>query len=176
MLQLQYIVSVSVHSLALFRYKHFRRDHSKGVNIAMHMVCLVAQLVGNFGVLRCLDQMVPEDALPYAGMNFPITTITAVLWSVALLLCGAPFRARICAIFAVAMAHRFVVPELVRLIDVSTVLHLFALHGEKVLTSVVCITFIPCVRPSKATSSICSASTPFQSCTSHHDGGKLDFY
>ena len=36
-------------------YMHFRRDHSDGLNLLLHLVCLVMQLFGNFALLSLLD-------------------------------------------------------------------------------------------------------------------------
>ena len=61
-------------SSASFRrsYHHFRRDHSDPLNLAIHLGCLVAQLLGNFGLLALLDAL--------CGTQQLISLSTAAVW------------------------------------------------------------------------------------------------
>jgi hypothetical protein len=86
-------------------YKHFRRDHSDSANIAMHIVALVFQLLGNFGLLSSIDNILvkksgfsSEIAQPFGGL---LPAITAALWILSVLTAPAPPSCRVIAASAV---------------------------------------------------------------------------
>lgn len=79
-------------------YKFFRRDHSLGTNLALHIVALVWQLLGNFGLLTTLD-----ERLGFAGR--PLSAVTACMWVFTLLLSPAPMLISCCSSLAIVSAY-----------------------------------------------------------------------
>jgi hypothetical protein len=61
-------------------YQHFRRDHSKPSNLALHCLCLAYQLSANFALLEVLDVAL---GLPY---YLGLGSLTAVAWIGALVM------------------------------------------------------------------------------------------
>ncbi len=85
-------------------YAHFRRDHATPLNLALHFVCLVGQLVANFGVVGVLDAVVADPLLGTSGARV-ISTATAIAWVATLLLCPVPIVVRLLSAAAVAGAY-----------------------------------------------------------------------
>jgi hypothetical protein len=85
-------------------YKHFRRDHSDSANLAMHVVALVFQLLGNFGLLAAVENMFLRKSdvpsLPFGVGLLP--AITAATWIFSVLTAPAPTVCRVIAALAVA--------------------------------------------------------------------------
>ncbi|KNC50574.1 uncharacterized protein AMSG_00735 [Thecamonas trahens ATCC 50062] len=79
-------------------YKHFRRDHRTAPNLALHMVCLVFQVLGNFALLDTLDNIV-APLLQGSPIARPIAAVTAAGWALALATAPAPF---VCTLLAIA--------------------------------------------------------------------------
>lgn len=76
-------------------YKYFIRDHSEPNNLALHMIALVWQLVGNFGLLACADKAL--------GVTF-IAPVTALIWIATLFAGGAPLRTALPSAACIALA------------------------------------------------------------------------
>jgi len=86
-------------------YKHFRRDHSSALNLVLHVVALSWQLLGNFGLLGCVDDLLHPHvtkALPW--LSRPLSTSTALLWSATLLASPAPRAASLISSFCIGAA------------------------------------------------------------------------
>jgi hypothetical protein len=63
-------------------YAHFRRDHNTDLNIGFHLVCLVLQLIYNYGLLTDLDVKMKSSI----GLGGDIlSTSTLLLWSASLI-------------------------------------------------------------------------------------------
>ena len=91
-------------------YAHFRRDHATPLNLALHSVCLVGQLVANFGILGALDSFFFASPVIVQGWSIrPIAAATAALWAGTLLTCPVAFLVRVASAAAVAAAY-FVAP------------------------------------------------------------------
>jgi len=81
-------------------YEHFKRDHKKPNNLALHAVALCLQLSSNFALLHRLDELIGSSSW---GL---ISGSTAALW--ALLLAPqrqAPLKARALAIAMIGFAY-----------------------------------------------------------------------
>lgn len=76
-------------------YKYFIRDHSEPNNLALHMIALVWQLVGNFGMLACADKAL--------GMTL-IVPSTALVWIATLFAGGAPLQTALPSAACIALA------------------------------------------------------------------------
>ena len=66
--------------------KHFKAGHFGAVNLALHSVCLFVQVLGNFGFLLRVDNLIPQ---PIGGVRL-LSALTAISWSGCLLLSPAP--------------------------------------------------------------------------------------
>ena len=80
-------------------YRHFRRDHSIGINLALHCVSLCWQLVANFGFLNAIDQRLTLTVLAR-----PLSLCTAIMWSVTLIISPAPIMPSIISVLGIAAA------------------------------------------------------------------------
>ena len=100
-------------------YKHFRRDHSKRLkyvfflrfekknartnvtlskhSLLLHIIALVWQLVGNFGVLNEIDNMM-------AGTNRTFSFVSALLWISILTFSPAPKIVSLCSVVSIVAA------------------------------------------------------------------------
>ena len=95
-------------------YVHFRRDHSDDVNVGLHLLALVLQLVGNFGMLCALDAtlapMLPgalAAALPgYVAARW-LSALTAASWIAALVVQPAPPACTLVSALAIAAAYSY---------------------------------------------------------------------
>lgn len=97
-------------------YTHFRRDHSRADNLLLHCVCLVAQLVANFALLRALDGFVFSQfgdgsevafgagAIGTGIAKLNMSTLTAACWAVCLVFSGAPALCSACSVACIAGA------------------------------------------------------------------------
>lgn len=65
-------------------YTNFHRDHSDPLNLILHTVCLIFQLLTNFGLLHLIDQSLPAFLSVYS----PMSRLTYVIWSVYLYKCA----------------------------------------------------------------------------------------
>ena len=83
-------------------YEHFRRDHSIGSNLALHIVALAWQLLGNFGLLTTLDSRL---GLATALGIRPLSAATACMWATSLLLSPAPVLVSLQSSVAIALAY-----------------------------------------------------------------------
>ena len=107
-------------------YQHFRRDHHTALNLVAHLIALVVQLAGNFGLLANLD-----------GIYFPsrryLSNGTAVLWIASLAMQHeSPLIVRLCSTLSIVAALRwatFVSATTIELGAISGFLLLFSL-GE----------------------------------------------
>ena len=86
---------------------HFRRDHSSSLNLWLHLLCLILQLLGNVSLLTLLDELLWEAPV--------LRTTTMIGWLAAMLMAPAPLVARSGACAMVAGATL-----LVPLLRVST--------------------------------------------------------
>ncbi|OQS05402.1 hypothetical protein THRCLA_02451 [Thraustotheca clavata] len=59
---------------------HFAPSHTTRANLALHAVCMVIQLTGNFCLLTLLDD------LATGGVDRPLSLLTALVWSIYLIL------------------------------------------------------------------------------------------
>jgi hypothetical protein len=71
-------------------YAFFRRDHSEPTNVCLHLVALLWQLLGNFGLLNAVDRAVAPLLPAPLGVHRPLSMLTAALWVVTLMLSPAP--------------------------------------------------------------------------------------
>mmetsp|Transcript_14362 Transcript_14362/g.39404 ORF Transcript_14362/g.39404 Transcript_14362/m.39404 type:complete len:323 (-) Transcript_14362:24-992(-) len=81
-------------------YVHFKRDHTKPNNLALHAVALCLQLSSNFALLHRLDELIGSSSWGWLSGS------TAALW--ALLLAPqrqAPLKARALAIAMIGLAY-----------------------------------------------------------------------
>jgi hypothetical protein len=103
-------------------YRHFRRDHSDATNLCLHLVALVWQLLGNFGMLAALDGMLrrlptfaqtSDDAWveTFPPYGRPLSTFTASMWILTLFLSPAPSAVTISSICGITSAF-YVAPHL----------------------------------------------------------------
>ena len=99
-------------------YVHFRRDHSDPVNVGLHLLALVLQLVGNFGLLSAIDvaltPILPETIT--VTLSEPIATrlisvLTAASWVAVLSLQPAPPVCTFASAVAIAGAY-VIAPQL----------------------------------------------------------------
>ena len=81
-------------------YKFFRRDHSLGTNVTLHVISLTWQLLGNFGLLAALDQRL---GLVTTGLH-PLSVATACTWAGTLLLSPAPVLLSLLSSIMIALA------------------------------------------------------------------------
>lgn len=80
-------------------YKHFKRDHTKPLNLALHGVALCAQVSSNFACLHRLDELLGSPSWGWLSAS------TAVLWSGLLLPQRAPIKARALAVALIATCY-----------------------------------------------------------------------
>jgi hypothetical protein len=88
-------------------YEHFHRDHSDPTNAALHIVALCLQLVGNFGLLNVVDDMIALH-YPFARTILPfrfIGAFTACIWMRTLIISPAPALANILSCICITMAY-----------------------------------------------------------------------
>lgn len=85
-------------------YTHFRRDHSSGPNIRMHLVCLFFQLLANFALMQELDSKLVAHQIPHEinGVAVNFSTTTAALWSLTLCFTPAPL---ICTLLSIGSIY-----------------------------------------------------------------------
>lgn len=86
-------------------YKFFRRDHSTTQNLALHLVALGWQLLGNFGLLACVDALPILAPFKTVYSARPVSALTAVLWSLMLLSSPAPMVCSLGSTAAIAGAY-----------------------------------------------------------------------
>jgi|MDTC01.1.fsa_nt_gb hypothetical protein len=96
-------------------YEYFRRDHSDATNLALHLVALVWQLLGNFGLLCQIDEYMQGSVfwgrmwlgpVANAGLGLrPVSALTAFVWSGTLLASPAPFVASLASTLAIVGAY-----------------------------------------------------------------------
>jgi hypothetical protein len=81
-------------------YTHFRRDHSTPTNLLLHCGCFIAQLVGNFSLLKLVAESVPLcSSLP---------EVSAVLWAGSLFAAeGCPPDVKLAALGALSAGYRW---------------------------------------------------------------------
>lgn len=80
-------------------YKHFRRDHTKPLNLGLHGLALFAQVFSNFALLHRLDELLGSPGWGWLSAS------TAVLWSALLVLQRAPLKARALAVAVIATGY-----------------------------------------------------------------------
>lgn len=81
-------------------YKHFKRDHTKPLNLGLHAVALGAQVVTNFAVLHRLDELIGSPSFGWLSAS------TALLWSAILVPQKAsPLKARALAVALIAAGY-----------------------------------------------------------------------
>lgn len=102
-------------------YNHFRRDHTKPLNLTLHFVCLWFQLLSNFALLYLLDSALfsPQEndsrddnkkpVIAFLGKIKPLRFSTAFLWSYVLHTNsdGCPLIVRLLGIVSVFVAAAF---------------------------------------------------------------------
>lgn len=72
-------------------YKHFRRDHSHPVNLFLHAVCMVFQLVGNFQLLDAIDNSsLLQPIAQLSGASRPLSLLTLISWCACLVFAPSP--------------------------------------------------------------------------------------
>ena len=82
-------------------YAHFRRDHSKPINLWAHVGCLFLQVIGNFALLDCVDSILGFDR-SVVGRN--ASSFTALSWAMCLILTPSPRAVRFCTVAVIAGA------------------------------------------------------------------------
>lgn len=102
-------------------YKYFRRDHNEPTNVALHLVALVWQLLGNFGLLKTLDIAIRDHGHTLDIVDRPLSLSSAVLWALMQLFSSAPWSCRILSTLMIAGAYN-VAPLLdARILEVSMI-------------------------------------------------------
>ncbi|CAK4705802.1 hypothetical protein LEN26_001341 [Aphanomyces euteiches] len=91
-------------------FEHFVSSHLSAPNIALHAICFVVQLVGNFCFLHVLDEMF------FPGIPRPLSYLTAGLWVAYLVLRSstAPVWGQVASTISIAgalWAAPFLVPH-----------------------------------------------------------------
>lgn len=87
--------------------RFFCRDHSDPTSLALHLVALVLQLAGNFGLLATVDATLWPDRLSLGGYPLPerpLSYVTAVAWVGTLLVSPAPLETSLLSAGFVAAA------------------------------------------------------------------------
>jgi len=99
-------------------YAFFRRDHSETTNVCLHLVALPWQLIGNFWLLNAVDRAVSPMLPAPLGVHRPLSTLTAALWVMTLMLSPAPLGCSILSsllIVAVCLAAPMLTPSMLEL-------------------------------------------------------------
>ena len=84
-------------------YDHFVVHHRTVVNVALHLVCMAAQLSGNFGLLAIVDAEL-TSALGMTGSR-PCSAATAVMWVAHLAWSPAPLVYTACSAACIGAAY-----------------------------------------------------------------------
>jgi hypothetical protein len=82
-------------------YKHFRQGHRNAVNLSLHVVCLFAQVFGNFHLLYLLDK---HFNLQFGSVRF-LSALSAVTWAGYVLPTQSPLWGRVASAAALAIAY-----------------------------------------------------------------------
>lgn len=86
-------------------YHHFRRDHSDATNVVLHCIALVWQLLGNFGMLAAVDDLMFGGAVEVGTLHLrPCLTLTALSWCITLLLSPAPTVCSLVSVVSITTA------------------------------------------------------------------------
>ena len=83
-------------------YKHFRAGHADGLNLGLHVACLLLQLIGNFAFLAALDTALLHPEMHPLGFS----NVTLALWFLALITTRSPVSVRAGSLFLMVVAHQ----------------------------------------------------------------------
>lgn len=74
-------------------YRYFRRDHSDATNLALHSICLVFQLLGNFILLDTIDGHLCSTTWAHCmaySFTRPISLLSVLAWSATVVTAPSP--------------------------------------------------------------------------------------
>ena len=89
-------------------FAFFRRDHTDPTNLALHMVALAWQLLGNFGLLAAIDASLWPGRISLPGgfllPERPLSYVTAISWVATLIFSPAPLDCSLSSAAAIVIA------------------------------------------------------------------------